>query len=962
MSVIDTSGGHGGLARPARGLARSAALLATASSLALLGLANPALAASAEPDTLSEIVITGSRVIRDGSAAPTPVTTLTQQSLTQTAPSNIPDALNRLPQFLNSANQYRSATFNATQGLQGNYLNLRGLGPQRVLVLLDGARVPPTHTSNAVDSNIIPQMLVERVDVITGGASAVYGSDAVSGVVNYVLNKNFDGISVVAQQSLSDRGDAPSTRLGVAAGGGFDEDRGHALFSMEYYRNAGLPRQDKRPLYADLPLIVGPGTAATPFTQVRGARYNDVTFGGLIRSGPLAGFKFAPDGSVSPFVSGTPTTTSNIVVGGEGAYIPPTVLVPRLETQQAFARLSYDLSDSLNVFAQTTYARSETGYLSAYAVRRGGTGNGITIFADNPYLTPAVRAALGTTPSFTMSRLFSDAPGNEQKSVTRTLNTQLGVAGQIKGFNWDLTYVRGRSTLDLSQVEQQNQRFFAAIDAVRDSTGKIVCGVTLRNPALLQGCLPLNVIGLGNLDPAAIDWIRQASRSRIDNAMDIGALNITGDLFELPAGPLSVAFGGEVRGQKLNQTSNANPSITSDFTGIRGVPAGALTFSTTNVGVAKGSQSVKEVYGEVVVPLLRDVPMAERLEATGAVRYTHYRTSGSVTTWKLGAVYAATPDVRFRGTLSQDIAAPSLFDLFAGAQAALAAQPDVHTGITATLTQITAGNPNLDPEKGKTLVGGMVFTPRAIPGFTLSVDAYRIKIRDALQVTNSLLELNECEASGGTAPVCDLITRPLPFSDRTPANFPSRVIVAPQNLAILKTEGVDIEASYRFPLSRLFSGLDGDVDLRGFVSHTATYDTQDRASVPVVHRAGRVATLATTAGIPKWRGSLQQGYSRGGLTIRVSERFTGSYKRSASEPMDPALLNAPENRIYTDLYVSHSVGLGASSEVFLQVDNLFDVDPPELVATINPGFTYPTDKTKYDIVGRNFTVGVRLRF
>jgi outer membrane receptor protein involved in Fe transport len=731
-------------------------------------------------------------------------------------------------------------------------------------------------------------------------------------------------------------------------------------FSVEQYQNDGIESQADRGLYARRALIVGSGAASNPYTQVVDARFNDVTFGGLIRSGPLAGSSFSPNGSVSPFVSGTPTGTSNVVVGGQGAYVPPTVLVPRLKTSQAFGRTSYDFSDSLSGFVQGSYARSETSYISAFATRRAGTSNGITIFANNPYLTPAVGAALGATPSFTLSRLFNDAPGNEQKSVTESWNVQTGLSGKIgSSLHWDVSYVHGSAQLNLSQVEQNNRNFYASVDAVRTPDGRIVCGVTLTNPSLVPGCVPINVMGNGNLDPAALAFIRQTSRSRIENTLDIVAANLRGNLFDLPAGPVAFAVGGETRWQKLVQTSNANPSVAVDYTGIRGVPTGVLPFATTNVGAANGRQTVKEGYVELNVPLLRDIPFARRLEMNGALRYTDYRTSGSVKTWKIGGVYEPLQGLRFRATRSRDIAAPSLFDLFAGPQASVGTNTDRHTNLTSLSTIISRGNSVLQPEKADTLVGGVVFSPAFVPRLTLSVDAYRIAIKDAIGTTSAQDELNDCEASGGTAPVCALITRPLPYSDTSAANFPTQIIVSPQNLSRILVKGIDFELNYEIPLDTL--GVGGTLALRAFASYLDTYDTKQSANAAVVHRAGTVTATGTTPGLPKWRGLLQQAYRNGGLTFQLTERFTGSYRRTANEAFDPTFVHAP-NKIYTDLYVSRAIGDKGPFSLFLQVDNLFNVQPPVLPATVNPGFTYPTDKTLYDVLGRNFTVGAKLRF
>jgi outer membrane receptor protein involved in Fe transport len=911
--------------------------------------------AAASITSAQEIVVTGSRTIRTGAAAPTPVTTISSQALLQTAPSNIADALNRLPQFLGSSSQYHSATFNATTGLQGNYLNLRDLGPQRVLVLLDGTRIPPTSQTNAVDTNILPQMLIERVDVVTGGASAAYGSDAVSGVVNYVLNKKFKGVELQAQRGVSTYGDAPSYRLGLAAGTDFAQGKGHFEFSVEHYRNDGIRSQADRPLSFDRALMVGNGTQGNPYTQVKNATFNDITFGGLIRSGPLAGNAFNPDGSLYRFQPGTPTGTSNVVVGGQGAYVPPTVLVPQLETTQAFARASYEFTDSISGFVQGSYGRSKTGYLSAFDTRRAGTSAGITIAANNPYLSPAVAAALGGQ-SFGLSRLFSDGPGDRQTSLTQSYNIQAGLNGKLGALRWDVEYTHGQSQLDLEQTEQNNRNFYAAVDAVRAPNGQIVCGVTLRNPTLLPGCVPLNVLGTGNLDPAAMNFIYQTSRSRITNRLDSIDINLRGNLFNLPAGPVAFAIGGEARWQKLLETSNADPAVAVDYTGISGVPTGVLPFISTNVGAAAGQQTVKEAYAELNVPLLKDVPFARNLELNGAFRYTDYKTSGGAKTWKIGGVYEPVKGVRFRSTVSRDIAAPSLFNLFAGQQAQSAVNSDPLTGMASTSNIISTGNPALKPETANTLVAGLVLSPGFIPRLTVSIDAYRISITNAIGSQSTQDELNDCYASKGTAPVCALIIRP------TPTSFPSTILVQPQNLASVMTKGIDFEVNYGIPVPGLLGAGDSRFDLRAFASYLGSYKTRASLTSPLIERAGDVLATATTAGLPKWRGMLQESYHGNGFTVQLTERFTGSYLRTTPiEYLDAAYVHAP-NVVYTDLYVSKDIGGRTKFTIFGQVDNLFNAQPPELPATVNPGFVYPTDKSLYDVLGRYFTVGVKMRY
>jgi iron complex outermembrane receptor protein len=927
-----------------------------------------AIASTQSASNAGEILVTGSRVVRDGSQAPTPITSLSADTLAQSAPSNIPDALNKLPQFVGSSNQYSSRTYNATVEPQGNFLNLRGLGPQRALVLLDGMRLPPSGSNNAVDTNTLPQLLISRVDTVTGGASAVYGSDAVSGVVNFVLNKNFDGVTGIAQNGISTYGDGESYRVGVAAGTDFADKRGHIEFSIEHYDNKGIPSQADRPYYKSLSLMAGTGVASDPYVLTYNTRLNNVTFGGLITSGPLAGQRFNNDGTLTPFVHGAPTGLSYVEIGGDGAYVPPSVLVSSLNTDQAFGRVSFDVTPDIQVFAQGSYTRSHTSFVSADTFRLAGSANGSTIFADNPYLSPAVTAALGGTQSFQYSRFFDDLPPDAQNSVTQNYLAQAGATGSFGRFKWDVGYEFGRTTTSVSQYEQNNRDYFAAIDAVDQGqfstgvpNGNIVCRVTLVNPSLVPGCKPLNIFGNGNANAAAIASIYGESKYRILNQLQLVNANIHGDLFDLPAGAVTVALGGEVRWQKLDLTTNSDPSVAEDYTGIRGVPANVADYYSTNVGSAFGKENVKEVYGEVLVPLLKDKPFVNSLDVTGAGRYTDYSVSGSVATWKAGVNYSPVEGVRFRGTLSRDIAAPSLYDLFAGPQSAVQTFPDPHTGVAAQGTAVNQGNPNLKPEKARTAVVGVVLTPKILPGFTFSVDAYRIKINGALNTSNIPDELRNCEASNGTAAVCNLIVRPHPYSDTSADNFPTYVIVNTQNLASLTEKGIDFEASYRLPLSEFSPKLPGALSIRAFVSYLATYDTRDTPTSAVVHRAGALSGGSFGSdGLPKWRGTLEEGYNSDGFNIEVTERFTGKFRRYTAEVFQDS--GVAPNRVYTDLYISQRVKGFADLEPFIQVSNLFNVKPPFLGYDAFPGFTYPTEKSAYDVVGRYFTAGVKFKF
>ena len=922
-------------------------------------LAGPAFAQSSDEG----VVVTGSRIVSNGFNAPTPVTTVTQDSLLAASPSNIPDALNQLPVFRGSNSNSRSVTWNANSPNQGNYLNLRGLGFTRTLTLFDGVRVPPTSFEGGVDANILPQALIQRVDVATGGASAAYGSDALVGVINYILDKNFTGVKGSAQGGRSSRGDGDSYRFTLAAGMPFADGRGHIEGSIEHFRSDPISSADRENggkyiMRAGFTVPGDPLQHTRTFENVRFAR---VTHGGYINTGPLTGFEFLPGGLVQRMPVGLPTGNATYSIGGGGAYFYDHTLISGLRTDQGFVRASYDVAPNINAHLQATWAESRNWLDTRVDDRFSGTVQTINIFNDNAYLRPEVRAQLGSTTSFQMSRIsLLDTPRNWASALNNSAMINAGLDGSLEAFgrewNWDVNYVHGANYLRTKVNEFNQRRFYAAVDAVvNPANGQIVCGVTLRNPGLEPNCKPLNLFGVGAPSKEAIDYVTWYSQYRVVNKMDILAANGAGDLFDLPGGPLSVAFGGEWRKQTLEMTSNSNPGAASqvDYTGIRGVPTDVLISNFTNVGVAQGEVTVKEGYFEVNAPLLADLPMVKSFGLNAAYRATDYSTSGLVHTWKVGMSYEPFDDLRFRGTVSRDITAPTLYQLFQGPRISINFDLDIHTGQSAGYIRDFQGNPNLTPEIGDMIVGGFVYSPSWLPGFTTSVDAYDLEIQDAIGATNQG-DLNiQCENSGGTDPICQYISRPLPFANRTPANNWTRVLLLSLNQAYVKQNGFDVEMSYAFPLSTI--GLPGDLRLRALAGFITGYESKQSAIAAVQQLRGIGAA-------PKASGSFEVNYNYGPFSARLSERFTGKSRRSLTQ-IDENYPYTP-NVIYTDLNLAYKFGGQDSDryEAFLNVQNLTDEEPPIRADPANPGLQFPTLRSMYDVMGRYFTAGVRFEF
>jgi len=922
-------------------------------------LAGLPVAARAQPADVGEVVVTGSRIVRDGYTAPTPVTVAAVEDLQDATPSSIADGLNKLPQFANSVSPRGNPNLNPNTGEHGNLLNLRGVGPTRSLILFDGLRVPPTTFKGGVDVNTLPQLLVDRVDVVTAGASAAYGSDAVSGVVNYVLNENFKGVKGLAQYGLSDRHDLQNYRLGVAAGTPVLDGRGHLLFSAERTDADEIVRSDR--IYGDnrssaVGSVVGstaaPGTAANPLVFMTGLSSIQQTFGGKITSSTvpsLVNSVFQPDGTIRPFVNGPATGTATVKVGGDGFYTPGYgTLSPKLTTNQFFGRISFDLNDNLKVYAQANYGSYRTTYRSQALFILGAR-----VFSGNAFLNPAVQARLGPNDSFVVQEILPQYGPMVTRENGDSGMYALGLSGKVMdAWKWRLDYVRGESRSTAGQQNFQYPRLAAAIDAVRDPSGAIVCRVTLTNPGLYPGCVPYNPFGQGAASPAALAYTTDISRFHTVNTTDDLSFSAQGDLFALPAGRVSLAFGAEHRVQTLKLTSNSDPAHPPDLTGLR-APINTSWFNSVNFGVADGRVKVNEAFGEVAVPLLKDAPFAQSLDLNAAGRITHYSTSGTAKTWKVGATWAPFDQMSFRITRSRDLRAPGLYDLFAGQTFLAASFTDPHTGQAPFLRVQNGGNPDLKPETGDTFTMGVVLRPSFVPNFNASLDYYDLKITGAIATQTAIDILNECEASGGTSPSCELITRPLPFSDRSAANAPTAIRVVNQNLSFIRTKGVDLDLSYRAEVGP------GQLSLRGYANWVFKFDQQSNSVAPVIDYAGYVANGTVNYSLPKFRGVLSARYKWAATELFLQETMIGKMKLG---PTQVYAVPPIKRYFYTDATITQQLPR-AGMEAFLTINNLFDKKPPFVPGSgTSAGTYYPTLPQLYDVVGRAYTAGVRFQF
>lgn len=901
--------------------------------------------AAATPDDreVSEVVVTGSR-LQSGFTAPTPLTVASAEQLNEAAPNNIADALNQLPVFNNSLKTSNPGTTPGTGNSGQNLLSLRGLGANRNLVLLNGNRFVATNFTGSVDVNVLPQSLVKRVDVVTGGASAAYGSDAVSGVVNFVLDEGFEGIKGEVQAGTSSRGDLPSFGGSIAFGQALAGDRLHVLGSFEYFEEDGIRADEStdRKWYdqaAGQYPVPGASTGVTVVPDIRSSRG---AYGGLITSGPLRGTTFLPGGTVGVFDFGS-FTSSSFQSGGDGPRVN-LGFAPDQVRYNGFLRAQYEVADNIQAYIEGTYAHSHTK-LGAFVNQHVGSANQFTIFRDNAFLPAAVATRMDSSrlASFVMGRFSSDLPLVEIESFADVYRGAAGFRADLSG-SWKLdgSVSYGRTDLELRENNLTvNRNLYAAVDAVRDSAGNVVCRSTLAG--LDAGCVPINLFGSGSPSAAAIDYVTDDGVAWLRLEQTVVGLNVAGDLGEalsFGAGPISVAAGAEYRREEARQTTDPISQSVTNTAGLRGAPASQNGrpggFNLYNPLPFSGSYNIKEAYLEVGAPILRDSALGESLTLNGAVRYADYSRSGGVVTWKIGGEYEPVEGLRLRATRSRDIRGASLVELFdPGRQATL---NSVYQGQTLQTRFFTSGNPDLKPEKADTLTFGAVFRPSFIPGFQVSVDRYVIEIEDAIDFLLPQQEIDLCAA--GNQFMCGLITR---NADNT------LTVIGPNlNLAVQKAAGYDFEAFYSRPMG------DGTLSLRALANHRTSAYVTALGSAPL-DSLGEPTT-------PKWSANFQVRYETERWALFLQERFISKSVFDAEnvEGVDTNL-NHAEAVWYTDATVTVNFdAFGQKQQAFLSVANIFDRDPP--VATLNPSsFSSPTSSA-YDPRGRYFTAGLRFRY
>lgn len=940
-------------------------LFCTASLLAL-----GQYAVAEEGETFETVVVTGSRTISSIEKSPTPLTELSAEQLQMSAPSSIPDALNKLPVFQGSVSPSTGGGTGGQTNGGGNVVNLRNFGANRTLVLMDGHRVVPSNADGTVDLDTLPQMLVSKVDIVTGGASAVYGSDAITGVVNFVLDKDFTGLKVDASAGISDYGDGAQQKFGMAWGTSLFGGRGHFEGSARYFHQ-DLVLSNDRPYGLINATLVGAGTPANPYSIVTGATQSTRSFGGYISCTaaicPANAHQFVTDSSGNPsiatFNAGTPTVTAGISTGGDGGYFTSTNAVSGLRSYETFGRFSYNLNDTTQFYVQATWAEAHTVSHALDNAILAPLGNA-TYYVSNPYLPSSVQSQFGSATTFNLSKVLKAAQYGDSMIGdinNRNIDTTMGVSGTLHGdFTWDIFYTHGENRLSGHTLhDTNNQRLIAANDAVKGASGNIICNVlTTTSASKYAGCVPINPFG-GTISQAAYDWITSTVGQDTSFKMDNIGGSIAGTIFELPAGPVKAALSGEARWLTYvvyNSTASSTAKV--DCTDLRLCSTSTNLYVISALAPVRASDRVWEFAAEADVPLVKDVFLVQDLSLNVAGRFTNYKTSGAVETWKVGFDWHLTDDVRFRATNSVDIRAPTLSDLYLPPSSTSVGFVDNLTNTTSIVSSISQGNTNLVPEISRTYTAGIVLTPSFIPGLTASLDYYQIKVKNAIGSINgtSAAIQNMCIASGGTSPYCALYVRP------TPTSYPTAVLSQSLNAAMLRAEGWDFELNYISALDAYFSGAPGTVTLRALANYQPMNQTQQYAGA-----AFTTTTSFTILGAqpePKTHATFSVQYQIDDLTVALQDRWISGVNPSVQPGViiwkNPSHISS-FNTIDINVNQSFQI-LDGDFDAYFNVQNLANATAPLYTAvsgSINQN--YPTLRGE-DRMGRFYTLGIRAKF
>ena len=944
----------------------------------------------ATPDTTTEsdIVVTGSRIASPGAISASPLQTIGAEQIQQQGAINVQEVLLQNPTFGTPGISRTNSSF-ATQSAGVATVNLRNLGEDRTLVLVNGRRfVSGVPGSNAVDLNVIPTQFLERVDVLTGGASAVYGSDAVAGVVNMIYKTKFDGLQIDGQYGISQYGDGADKQVNLLAGKNFADGRGNIMLFGGYSKQGTVYKRDR---------FTEAGSSAVDRTS-NSLTPNDPV---VLLSGYIPGGRFyAGDSRFSYGTDNVLRDCTTVSCGGFNRSDSRYLAVP-VERYLAAGRANFEVSPAFNVFLEGNFARTESHTtIEAFPLSSDlvdiATGGQVPIQTRvggvtyrNPFVPDAIFNAATDTDGDGLKDIFFDRRladfGPRTSDAKRDL---FRIAGGVNGkilddrFDYELYGIYGQTIEHQTGNGQfDSTRFTQALNAYRDPvTGTIQCADPAARAA---GCVPANIYGINALAPAAAYLaVPVTLATRVTET--VGGGNVSGKLFSLfGADPIGVSVGGEYR----RETS----SNTFDLLTQQGLNGNNALPSTS------GSFDVYEGFAEAIVPLIQDRPFFHSLNVRGAVRASHYSTVGSTLSYNFGGDWAPTSDIRFRVVQARSVRAPNINELFSAPQqdfpsglqdpcegitaattGALAtncrAAPGVAANIAANgaftvsqadlqgITSFSGGNPNLQEEKGDSFTAGVVLNPRSVLGLrnlVVTVDYFNIRIKDAVFTTPLQFILNQCY-NQGQQDFCNLIVRRAAGVGGNSPGSLDQVNSSPLNSGGIKTSGIDTVVDWRTNLDAL--GIGGDLNLHGSYTHLIKGYAVPLQGSDVDYFAGEI-------GAARDKFTIASGYDRGGVGLTLTGTWISSSNLDdqlipGDEPATgDAVSSNPIYRVRPQFYLDTQIRFRTKDgfEFYVGGDNILDNKPPFL-ADIGGSAGQDTDAGTYDPLGRRYYAGVRIKF
>jgi len=904
-------------------------------NVAFLGASTVGAQEAADDSHLEEIVVTATGTHISGFDAPTPLTMLSQEELKTKAVQRVSDLILDVPQFLPNQNIGRTSI-----AIGASNFDLRGLGPARTLLLLDGRRVAPTDPSGTVDTNIIPTSLIKGMDIVTGGASAAYGSDAVSGVVNITLDDRFEGFKTDLQYGISTYGDVKTPAVSAAFGHAFVDNRLHVVGSLDYYDTQGQLQQDSRPWGRNNNALIANPNGPPTRIEAANTTFAQLTNGGvaaLRNPAALKGIQFGPGGEILPFKYGSyvGSTTTQFMVGGDGGSMAGSAnIMPELRRKSAFTRVGFDVTDKVSVYADALFSEVNAFSDSAYVATNRAPA---AININNPFLPAQVRTVMAANnlTTFYLGRIIQEEGKSNTSADNKVQRYGLGVKGEFgSNWHWDITSQFSKTNYYRDDGNNQNtRRFGLGTDVVTNpANGQPICRSLLNAPNStdrdVASCVPINLFGNGSISPAALAYFTGDGLLNAQQKQSLVGGNIDGKPFTTWAGEVSVAVGAEYRKDEVAASSDA-VSQAGNWFNVNSKPLG-------------GSVNVKEAYTEVDVPLLSKSPIGYAMDVDGAIRYTDYSISGTVTTWKGGLNYSPVADVRIRGTVSKDIRAPSVNELFSGTSQFVTNLIDPRNGSNPVVPVLTGGNRNLTPESSRAWTAGVVYQPSWFEGARVSVDYYDFKITNAITSLTGQQFLDGCYTFH-QQPLCNQITL-------KPTGELDSITGTLLNAAKSTTNGFDTELGYSKPVGS------GKLDFRllsTFVNSLTT--TIGGRTSNLVNQLGS----ESAGGLPKWRFVGGVHYIHPSFTAGVLVRYIddGLYRTDYVQGID-INNNHIASRTYVDLDFSKSVA--EHFELYAKINNVFNVFPPLSPSQITePNYN---GGAFHDRIGRYFKLGVRAQF